>query len=169
MQNALVLPFLALFPLAAPAVSSNTLVPAATDPCANSIPHEPLVLYEVNGGTLAGSVDRQLTVYSDGFLRLSSSLGDGSGFSQLVYVDPQQSIGLLRALVEAGAMAECDNDDFTSDVPLSSLTVLRGPARQRGNSFSWLGPTPSISVYEAILTNFIDAHFPNPPGGGSKF
>lgn len=169
MQHALVLPFFAALPLVAPVAFAQTLVPVPTNPCPNALVHEPLVLYEVNGGTLAGVVDRQLCVYSDGFVRLSSSLGDGSGFSQVVLVDSSEALALLRALVETGAMAQCDNPDPTSDVPLSTLTVLRGPTRQRANSFSWFGPTSTISVYESILANFIDAHFPNPPSGGSSF
>lgn len=114
----------------------------ATDPlpfCPNSFEREPVLLYEVTGGTLSGPIDRFLSLYSDGTARLSSYLGDGMGSSQLGGATPSEVDGLHAELVALGAMNLCDQEDLVSDVPLSTLTVFRRNQRPRSNTFSWFG------------------------------
>ena len=52
-------------------------------PCPNLYPHEPAVLFEVSGYTLAGPYDLELAVYGDGYARLSSA---SAGKCQQQYV-----------------------------------------------------------------------------------
>ena len=145
-----------------PEIAGSALAPV----CPNPLPHEPLVLYEVNGGTLAGSVDYALDVFGDGTARLSSALGDGTGSSQRVVV-PAADVGELHAgLLALGAMTECDQPDFVSDMPLSTLTVLRTGTRPRSNTFSWLDGQGDVAAMQALLEEFIAEHFAPPPGGG---
>ena len=168
-------PMLPALVLAAAALAASALTSRAQDvqptdvtlgaPCANLTPRELLVAYDVTGGTLAGPIDLHLSVYSDGAARLSSSLGDGLGSSQHVFLDPAETSGLVQGLIGAGAMTHCDVEDFLSDVPLSTLTVLRGQARQRANSFSWTGGDDEIAVMQALLNAFIAEHFLPVPGG----
>lgn len=166
-------PMLPAFLLASAALAASALTSRAQEvqpttvatPCANVLPRELVVVYDVTGGTLSGPVDLNLSVYSDGSARLSSSLGDGLGSAQLVFMDPSLTTGLLQGLIAAGAMTHCDVPDFLSDVPLSTLTVLRGPARQRANSFSWTGGDAEIAAMQALLNAFIAEHFQPVPGG----
>ncbi len=141
----------------------------ASAPCPNPLPHEPLVVYEVTGGTLAGPVDGLLTVYVDGFARFGSSLGPGPGFLFSVQVSPQTADQLHSGLLAAGALRQCDQPDFYNDVPLSTLTVLRGDAKQNGNTFSWFVAEGEVGTIEALLQSFIAATFPLPPTGGGGF
>ena len=131
--------------------------------CPNPIPHEPVVLYEVTGGTLSGSFDYFLSVYSDGTSRLSSYLGGGS--SQFTGVDPSEVDDLRQALAQAGALSQCDQPDLTSDTPLQTLTVFRSNPTRRSNTFSWFTSDGDLAEIQSILDAFIGAHFEPPPGG----
>lgn len=138
-------------------------------PCPNPWPHEPLVVYEVTGGTLVGPVDSLLVVYADGLARYSSSLGPGPGFALTAYVSPSVASQLHATLIGAGALRQCDLPSLTNDVPLSTLTVLRGASLALGNSFSWFLPEDGVVTMEGALATFIAATFPGAPGGGSSF
>lgn len=156
----------AAFTMSAAPLQTQALNP----PCPNTLRHEPLVVFEVTGGTLAGPVDSLLAVYDDGLARYSSSIGPGPGFSYTVGVGEAQARGLQADLAAAGALYLCDaSDGVVNDVPLSTLTVLRGQTRQAGNTFSWFLPEGPTATIEGVLSAFIAAHFPAPPGGGGGF
>ncbi len=137
-------------------------------PCPNPLPHEPLVVYEVSGGTFAGTVDGFLTVTTDGVARYSSSLGSGPGFALTAYVGDAAAAGLHAGLISAGALRQCDQDVVWNDVPLSTLTVLRGTTPQSGVTFSWWVAEGDVVRIEALLSAFIVAHFPVPPPSGGS-
>jgi hypothetical protein len=159
--------FVAVAVAAAPALQTTARAPLPS--CPNSIPHEPLVVYEVTGGTLSGPVDGFLAVYGDGLARYSSSIdGNGPGYSQTVSVG-DEAAELHAQLIAAGALELCDQPDLVSDVPLSSLTVLRFAPRGRPNSFSWYAATDEqVGEIESLLSSFIGRHFTPPGGGGSE-
>jgi hypothetical protein len=157
-----------LAPLAFAPLAPQTPQPIDVTACPNPTPRELLVVYELTGGTLSGPVDLHLSVYSDGSARLASALGDGLGSAQFVHVGSAQAVMLLQGLVAAGAMTHCDIPDFLSDVPLQTLTVLRGTARQRGNTFSWTGGDEQTGAMQDLLQDFIDLHFVPPPRGKSS-
>ena len=148
-------------------VSSHLDSLEATPGCPNSLPHEPLVLYEVTGGTLLGPVDGFLAVYGDGLARYSSSIdGSGPGSSQTVFVGTDATL-LQQDLIAAGAMSQCDQPDIANDVPQSTLTVFRANAR-RASTFSWFLPEGPTEEIQSILSSFIAAHFTLPPSGGGS-
>lgn len=153
-------------PLAAsvPQLPASRRLPGPT--CPNPIPHEPLVVYEVTGGTLSGPIDYALTVYGDGAARLCSSLGGaGTGSAQLVYVDPSVAAALRQDLEQVGALALCDQLDTVSDTPLQTLTVFRS-ASHRANTFSWFELEGDPAEIPVLLDAFIAAHFAPLPGSG---
>lgn len=159
---------LAPWMLAAPAPQGVPAQPHAAPlaPCANPIAHEALVVWEVSGGTLLGPVDGLLVVYSDGIARYSSSLGPGPGFAQTAYVGAAAQT-LHQTLVAAGALRQCDIELITSDVPLSTLTVLRNAPSGLANQFSWTLAEGNIVPMEAALNAFVATVFPGAPGGGT--
>jgi hypothetical protein len=151
-----------------PAPQSSSLAGIQT-PCPNPIEREPVVLYEVSGGTLVGVVDYFLTVYSDGSARLSSFLGGaGTGSSQFVSMDPSEVEALRQALTSAGALLECDAPDHTSDTPLQTLTLFRAGSTRRSNTFSWFTNDGNLALVQSLLDGFIAAHFVPPPSGGGS-
>jgi hypothetical protein len=159
---------LALSAIALPRPQVTTSAVPLPPPCPNPILREPVVLYEVTGGTLVGAVDTFLTVYNDGTARLSSSLGGaGIGSSQLALLPPALVDSLRQELSASGALVLCDQPDFTSDTPLQTLTVLR-PSSRRSNTFSWFAADGDVAQIQAILEAFIALHFVAPPGGGKS-
>jgi hypothetical protein len=154
-------------PQEVPAGAREQAAARLVPPCPNPLPHEPLVVYEVTGGTFAGPFDLLLVVYSDGLARYSSNLGAGPGLSFTQDVGAAAAQELADALVAAGAMRQCDLPDFAVDVPLSTLTVLRGTARQRANSFSWFVAEGEVAVIEALLLAFLANDIPQAPARGS--
>ena len=163
---------LALFVLSAVALPLASRAapekPARVSACPNPLPHEPLVVYEVSGGTLVGQVDQFVSVYADGTARLSSSLGSGPGFAWTSYIGDAAAAELHASLIAAGALAQCDQDTTWNDVPLSTLTVLRSPTKQSGATFSWWVAEGDVQAIEALLLDFVAANFPAPPSGGGS-
>jgi hypothetical protein len=123
----------------------------------------------VTGGTLAGPVDGMLAVYGDGLARYGSYLGPGPGFQYLASVGPQAASDLHAALLAAGALRQCDQPDLWNDVPLSTLTVLRGGTSSKGNTFSWFVAEGEVATIETLLQEFVAASFPAAPPGGYRF
>jgi hypothetical protein len=134
---------------------------AAAPGCVDVFPHHPIVVYEISGGTLAGPLDQELLVYGDGSARLSSSTANfGAGSSQLTFVGDAAAAALITSLSQNGAFQLCDVPDQVSDMPLSTLTVMRGNTDSRVHTYSWfLAPQGQHATVEQILQSFISAHF----------
>lgn len=142
------------------ALGTGAAAPAAL-PCVNEIPHEPVVLFEITGSTLAGPLDVHLVVYSDGFARVAYGTYDGVGSeARLTVVPPAEVQDLAQDLLLLGAGVNCDRFDFTSDVPQSTLTILRGATDARAHTYSWLGDDGANGAIEQRLHQFIQAAFP---------
>jgi hypothetical protein len=144
-------------------LASSSNAPAARQACANLVAHEPIVVYEVTGYTVAGQlVDRSLAVYGDGLARISAAEdGGGAGRARIAYLSPATAASLQRDLASAGAFTLCDDPFPVADMPMSTLTVLRGAtdAKARTYSWWWAQQTP-YEPAEQVLASFIAAHFP---------
>ena len=146
--------------LASPA-PLTTQVPL-TQRCPNLTVHEPVVLYEVTGSTLAGPYDRSLVVYNDGLARLSSAGDQGElGSAKLAFVSPEGAQALQRDLDQAGAFKLCDDSTTVSDVPLSTLTVFRAGSDVQAHTFSWWSTNEfPYEMTDKVLSDFIATYFP---------
>lgn len=131
----------------------------APPPCPNVFVHEPVVMYEVSGRTLCCAVDLQMTVWGDGSARVASA-DDGNGRARVAWVAPSAVQDLIADLGALGAGLACDQPDLTSDVPLSTLTVLRGTTEGRARTWSWLGDDGHGNAIEARLGQFLQDAFP---------
>lgn len=135
--------------------------PALAPTCPNTLPHEPIVLFDVTGFTLAGPMDIQLTVYNDGTARLCQTQSmTGAIDARLNYVTPAEALQLALDLGQLGAGVLCDSDVMVSDVPMSTLTILRDATDTRAHTFSWVGGFGPHGAVEQRLWNFIHATFP---------
>jgi len=135
--------------------------PAPPPPCANLFPHEPVVVYEISGHTLCCLVDESLTVYGDGYARLSRATYDGTGSkSQLAYVGTAPVQALIADLGALGAGTSCDRPELVSDMPLSTLSVMRGETDGRAHTFSWFFDDGAGGAITARLDAFVQATFP---------
>jgi hypothetical protein len=130
-------------------------------PCPNDIAHEPLVLYDVSGGSLGGPIDIALMVYNDGWARITSTGQFGLPSSaELAFPGPAATTQLLLDLSALGAGQLCDRDSLTVDVPVSTLTVFRNATDPRNHTFSWIGADGPYTAVEQRLWDFIHATFP---------
>jgi hypothetical protein len=136
--------------------------PGIDTSCANTIVHEPLVLYDVNGGTLGGPIDIALTVYNDGQARMSSigQFGNPSK-TELAFPGPAATSQLLVDLSGLGAGQLCDNLLIAADVPTTTLTIFRNATTPRNHTFSWIIANGAYGPVQNRLQNFIQTHFPN--------
>ncbi len=130
--------------------------------CPNTIQHEPLVLYDVNGSTIAGPIDTSLVVYNDGTTRVSSTSQFGlPSKSEIAYLGPNVAHQLLLDLSALGAGHLCDEFAVVPDLPTSTLTIFRDATDSRNHTFSWvITPAPYDAVQQR-LQDFIHANFPN--------
>jgi len=156
-------------PSPAPAQPAAQVVPGLGLPmpgfCGNSLPHEPVVVYEVTGGTLAGFLHVRFTAYSDGSASASSLSSFGGGESvadaAVSFPGPEAVAELLAELRAAGAFQLCDQDLIVSDLPLSTLTVLAPGSDARAHSSSYWSAEGPWAAPSALVNAFLQAHFPN--------
>lgn len=132
--------------------------PAAV-PCDNIFPHEPVLLYEISGNSLCCMIDVQLTVFGDGSARIASAEGT-NGRSRINYVSQTEVQTLLSDLGALGAGVACDVPSFFSDVPLATLTLMRGTTEGRTRTWSWLGDDGHNGAIQARLDLFVQQTFP---------
>jgi len=132
--------------------------PAAV-PCDNIFPHEPVLMYELSGYTLCCPIDVQLTVFGDGSTRIASAEGT-NGRARIQYVSQAEVQSLLADLGALGAGVACDVPSFFSDVPLATLTLMRGTTEGRARTWSWLGDDGQNNAIQARLDQFVQQTFP---------
>ncbi len=137
------------------------LAPTTTPPpCVNTFPHEPVLMYEVSGRSICCLVDIQLTVWNDGSVRAASADEFGVGRAHIAVIPPLAVQGLLADMNAFGAGSACDVPSFSNDVPLSTLTVLRGTTEGRARTWSWLGDDSHNGAVEQRLNQFLHDTFP---------
>ena len=135
---------------------------AAPAACPDIYEHQTTLVYEVNGGTIAGRFDRELVLYGDGSARLSSTqVGGGASKCQMTVVSTETVGKLLAGLTTAGAPALCDDPSFVTDMPLSTLTLMRATTDASAHTYSWWVGQGAYGPVEDILQNFVATTFPN--------
>ncbi|MBI5364195.1 MAG: hypothetical protein HZA53_13535 [Planctomycetes bacterium] len=147
-------------------LASQTSIPPAAplDPvagCCNVFLHEPLLVYDVAGSTLAGPTYRHLVVYDDGhaFMAATTDAAD-PGAAAVAVLSRIEVQALKAALAVQGAWTQCDDSVFASDVPLKTVTVLNGTTNALARSFSYGIPNASQAVIEQRIATLIATKFP---------
>ncbi len=125
----------------------------------NPINREPLVTFDVSGGTLTGPVFEHLTVYDDGFASYSSLSGSKAAVVRSKMISQQEFNELEAALMSSQAMNLMDQDFTVTDVPLSTVTFFRGDTNAHSHSYSYWISSGDYSQVEEILNKFIDTQF----------
>jgi hypothetical protein len=128
--------------------------------CPNAIAHEPLLVYEVTGGTLVGPVDLHLTVFVDGAVSLSDATYGRTGKAAIGFVGPENVSTLALDLLDLGAFQLCDATGTVTDVPLHTLAMMSPGTDSKGHTFSWWLPTGSPGAVQLRLEQFIADAFP---------
>lgn len=158
----------ALFAFAAPSAQSQDEIIA---PPFGAISNEPVVVYQVSGGTLTGTQFLSLVIYDSGFA--SVAINNQAVFPvpgttidvQTKSVGPAAVQRLMRSLTTAGAFELPDQPLAVSDVPLNTLTVLDGGADAKAHTFSYWLTSGDYAPIGAALDKFLSTNF---PGVGSS-
>lgn len=127
---------------------------------------QPVLIYTVTGGTIAGEVLEMVVVYDDGFAIRSESAG-GDSSVQTAQLSAQEINTLLNDLQRAGALrgnAFADRDNQPADVPLTTVTVLFNPGhrnrvRSLAQTFSYFAGVGTRGRVNSVLTDFINSTF----------
>jgi len=139
-------------------------LPPAAEPraqaCEDLFAHQPVVLFEVSGSTLAGPVDTTLTVFSDGVVKLASAPANGPGKSASAVVTPADVEKLRLALVTGNGLRLCDDPRLVTDVPLHTLTLLDGTQDSASHTFSYWVGTEVYATVDQRLQQFVQQVFP---------
>ncbi len=143
------------------AVSSGTARSVGTGGCDNIWFHEPLLVYDVSGGTFAGPTDLSLTVYNSGQVKISSaSLQPGEGRADIAYVTPADARNLAVELRALGAHSQCDVPVSGADIPLKTLTVFGLGTDTFAHTFSWFQVMGDTALIQQRIMEFISDTFP---------
>lgn len=146
--------------LAALVFSSAAVAQTALNP----IPREPVLLYDVTGGTIAGPTHTTLAVFSDGSVSLAVKDGANPlGTVETKTVPVARVNKLARDLQRAGAANLRDGSARpVPDVPLTTVTVFLTSARTPQttiNTFSYyVADRPRVGVGE-VIQSFLDEVF----------
>lgn len=131
----------------------------------NAIDHEPVLVYQVSGGTIAGQQDLLLTVYDDGQVVLAvQNATNPEGAVCIAQVDPLRIARLQDELAAANAARLNDGDpEPLPDLPLTTVTFFFSPGNSpitRANTFSYFFPEGDQALVEDIISSFIAEVFP---------
>jgi hypothetical protein len=148
---------------------------------------QPVLIYTVWGGTVAGDNASTLVVYNNGLaiwaqsdagsLSSGGSLGSGTGNNvQVIQITNAQINDLVGQLRKAGAFRQRANNNSatSSDTPLTTVTVFTQPGggNSRGNAtslaqtFSFYETSGNRARINDVFTSFFNTNF-NGSGGGS--
>lgn len=136
----------------------------AVSSCANSMAVEPVLIYNLSGGTLLGPMHLCLVVYGDGLATISrrDSSTPPAGTAESKHVSPASLQSLSLALAAAGAELSCDQvSPVMQDVPLATVTVFSASGTDAAaHTFSyWQASSGPYGAVESILQDFIGAEF----------
>jgi len=144
--------------------TSVSLVPVA-EKCKNLYVVEPILVVDVSGGTLLGPYHTRFSVYNNGFASASKKIenlvfGGDDIDADTTYVSPAEVDALLKALEDAGAYKLCDQQIQVADIPLTTVTALRGKTDDAAHTFSYWVGFGSHSQVSTVISDFRNTHFP---------
>ncbi|MFT7670760.1 MAG: hypothetical protein ACI8X5_003473 [Planctomycetota bacterium] len=123
------------------------------------IQREPVVMFDVSGGTLLGAYAEHLIVYNDGYASYSIMSPFEEARVEGRMLPGNGAANLLEELEKAGAFEMTDAEGEVSDVPLTTVTVFQGGTNAAAHSFSyWLSSGPQ-GMADDVLSDFIFAQF----------
>jgi len=123
------------------------------------ITQEPILNWDVTGGTLSGPFHTRLTVYNNGLVTGSSCTGlGGSNSAGTAYASTAEVEKLRKELIDAGGLKLADQNISVADIPLTTVTVFKGTTDASAHTFSyWIG-TGNYGKIAQIISDFATKH-----------
>jgi hypothetical protein len=140
---------------------------------------QPVLIYTVSGGTLAGETFETLIVYSNGMAIWTGS-GTGSGGTggtsdgiQTVQLSQQEINTLMRDLRRGGAFRSGNQSNpgngGDDSLPMTTVTVFFNPSgsgRSLAQTFSFFSNEGTRGRVNNVITSFINNNFGGDDGSG---
>ena len=132
---------------------------AAAPPGQQQIKQEPVLNFDVTGGTLLGPLHTRFTVYNNGLVTFSEASGFADSSSAgTTRVSDTVVDRLVKDLEDAGGFKLSDQTITVSDVPLTTVTVFRGDTNAKAHTFSyWLGIDQYAKIAQ-VIDDFYNAY-----------
>ena len=150
-----------LFSLAAPLALVPCFVspaPAATQAATEAvgIVWEPVLVFDVTGSTIAGPIHVNMVVYNNGFVSYASDESfSGGDLVSIQTLDPAVIKKLVRELARAGAKDLGDSTISGADLPLTTVTFLKGSTNAASHTFSYTAPIGAYAAVATVINDFI--------------
>lgn len=139
----------------------------STSPAGGSqlLDQEPVLVYNFRGLTFTGTLFTQLTVYNSGLASIARHdtvffPPDEDLDVQVNSVTEQGAAQLLRSLSAAGAFVLQDPSEVFLDVPIHTVTVLRGATDALAHTFSYYSGVGEYAAVDDVISSFIAQTFP---------
>lgn len=131
---------------------------------------QPVLIYTVSGGTIAGETLETLIIYDNGLAILSNLEGGAGGDCdvQTAQVTQQEINMLLLNLRRAGALRQnlqVGPSEPVPDVPLTTVTIffnpggVGSPGRTLAQTFSFFAPVGTRARINDVISNFLNDNF----------
>jgi len=126
---------------------------------------EPILFYDISGFGFGGPIHQRLSVYNSGLASISATDFTGqSGNAAFLYTSVDRVRQLQHDLIQAGAFELPDSPWVGFDVPLTTVTVLKGGGNdQRAHTYSYffIDTGDGYSQVSLLINAFIAETFPN--------
>ncbi|MFT5049994.1 MAG: hypothetical protein ACI8QZ_001387 [Chlamydiales bacterium] len=125
----------------------------------NLVKAEPVLLFDVSGTTMAGSVHKHLSVYSNGRISLAEYGPGGPSRNLSKMISPGAVDRLRSSLATNNGLTLNDQAEQATDIPLTTVSVFRGATDAVCHSFSfWLAEEGYAGIKQTVDA-FIIVHF----------
>ena len=117
---------------------------------------EPVLVFDVTGNSFVGPIHVNMVVYNNGFVSYASDESFfGGDIVSTQQLNPTVIKKLVRKLELAGADVLGDSITPTADLPLTTITFLKGSTNSPSHSFSYTAPIGAYSTVATVINDFI--------------
>jgi len=127
----------------------------------NPIPHEPLLVYQMSGGSGSSALLEILMVYDDGSITFVRQVDVGPAKVRRAVLGAR-TVQLVAALGRAGAMRLADHGARTADAPMTTVTAFSyapKSGRPSVNTFSYYAPQGAYAQIDDAIHAFLTDAF----------
>ena len=129
--------------------------------CPNLFDSEPLVEYDISGGTLAGLYHLRVSVSSSGAVSVAEvdPVAD-EPIAAIQFLDELEVLALRDDLLAAGAGDLCDDTIHVIDAPIVTLTVFRADGTSHSSNYFREAGVGAWKDSDDLLQTFLAEKFP---------
>jgi len=120
---------------------------------------EPVLIYDVSGGTLLGMVHRHLSVYSNGRTSLAEFGPGMTSRNASKMINPEVVDRLRSQLAANNGLTLSDQETQAQDLPMTTVTTFKGATNAASHTFSYWHPETDYEALKQVIEGFIVTYF----------